>query len=97
MIDLVPLPIPLSDIEQIKNYIKNHSSDRILLSTLPSNVKRKYTKEQYLQVLHDMQMDGDGVVTSTDNSTGPKAIVFVKKRRTDPTRSVTEPSNTNTD
>lgn len=78
---LVPTPIPTADIEQIKNYIRNHANDRILLSTLPSNVKRKYTKDQYLQILHDMETDGDGVVTSTENSTGPKAVVFIKKRR----------------
>lgn len=78
---LVPTPIPTADIEQIKNYIRNHANDRILLSTLPSNVKRKYTKDQYLQILHDMETDGDGVVTSSENSTGPKAVVFIKKRR----------------
>jgi hypothetical protein len=77
--------IPQSDIDHIKSYIKNHPSERILLSTLPSNLKRKYTKEQYLSILRQLETDGHGSVTSTDNTTGPKAIVYVKKRRIEPT------------
>jgi hypothetical protein len=52
-----------------------------LLSTLPSNLKRKYTKEQYLPILQQLEIDGHGTVATTDNTTGPKAIVFVKKPR----------------
>jgi len=73
--------IPQNDIDHIKSYIKNHPSERILLSTLPSNLKRKYTKEQYLPILRQLEADGHGTVTSTENTTGPKAICFVKKPR----------------
>ncbi len=83
--------IPQSDVDHIKSYIRNHTNERILLSTLPSNLKRKYTKEQYLPIRGQLETDGHGAVTSTDNTTGPKAIVFVKKPRTEPT---TESQNT---
>ncbi|CAF4936186.1 unnamed protein product, partial [Rotaria sp. Silwood1] len=73
--------IPQSDIDHIKSYIKNHPSERILLSTLPSNLKRKYTKEQYLPILQQLEADGHGIVTTTENTTGPKAICFAKKPR----------------
>ncbi|CAF3137833.1 unnamed protein product [Rotaria sp. Silwood2] len=76
--------IPQSDVDHIKSYIKNHPNERILLSVLPSNLKRKYTKEQYLPILRQMEADGHGTVTTTDNTTGPKAIVFIKKPRTEP-------------
>jgi hypothetical protein len=72
--------IPQSDIDHIKSYIKNHPNERILLSSLPSNLKRKYTKEQYLPILQQLEVDGHGIVTNTDNTTGPKAIVFIKKK-----------------
>ena len=65
--------------DHIKSYIKNHPNERILLSVIPSNLKRKYTKDQYLPILRQMEADGDGTWTTTDNVTGPKAIVFVKK------------------
>ncbi|CAF3944268.1 unnamed protein product [Rotaria sp. Silwood1] len=32
--------IPQSDVDHIKSYIKNHPNERILLSVLPSNLKR---------------------------------------------------------
>jgi hypothetical protein len=73
--------IPPSEVDHIKSYIKNHPSERILLSTLPSNLKRKYSKEQYLPILQQLETDGHGTVTTTDNTTGPKAIVFVKRPR----------------
>ncbi|CAF1317066.1 unnamed protein product [Rotaria sordida] len=75
--------IPQSDIEHIKSYIKNHPSKRILLSVLPSNLKRKYTKDQYLPILRQMETDGEGTITTTENTTRPKAIVFIKKPRTE--------------
>lgn len=73
--------IPQSEIDHIKSYIKNHPNERILLSTLPSNLKRKYSKEQYLPILRELESEGHGKVTSTENTTGPKAIIFVKKPR----------------
>ena len=69
--------------DHIKSYIKNHPNERILLSVIPSNWKRKYTKDQYLPILRQMEADGDGTLTTTDNVTGPKAIVFVKKPQTE--------------
>ena len=75
--------IPQADIEHIKAYINNHPSDRILLSSLPSNLKRKYTKEQYLPVLQQLAAEGHGTVASTENSTGPKATVFIKRKRSE--------------
>ena len=65
--------------------MKNHPNKRILSSVLPSNLKRKYRKEQYLPILQEMKADGQGTLTTTDNTTGPKAIVFIKKPRTEPT------------
>ncbi|CAF3058054.1 unnamed protein product, partial [Rotaria sp. Silwood2] len=75
--------IPQNDIEHIKSYVKNHPSERILLSILAANLKRKYTKEQYLPILRQMEADGEGTLTTTDNTTGPKALVFIKKRRSE--------------
>ncbi|CAF4757512.1 unnamed protein product, partial [Rotaria sp. Silwood2] len=85
--------IPQSDIDHIKSYIKNHSSDRILLSALPSNLKRKYTKEQYLPILRQLEADGHGTVTSTEKTSGPKAICFVKKPRLEQTSESQNPIN----
>lgn len=90
--------IPSAEVDHIKSYIRNHPSERILLSTLPSNLKRKYSKEQYLPILQQLEIDGHGAVTTADNTTGPKAIVFIKKQRitvpTEPTSSVLSSSVT---
>lgn len=51
------------------------------MSTLPSNLKRKYSKDQYLPILRELEQDGYGTLTNTDNTTGPKGIVFIKKPR----------------
>ena len=61
--------------------MKNYPNDRILLSTLPSNLKRKYSKEQYLSILRQMETGGHGTVATTDNTTKPKAVVFIKKSK----------------
>lgn len=58
-----------------------HPSDRLLLSSLPANLKRKITKDQYLVILREMAQEGYGTVEETSNTTGPKATVFVKKRK----------------
>ncbi|CAF2824721.1 unnamed protein product [Rotaria sp. Silwood2] len=69
------------------------ASDRILLSALPSNLKRKYTKEQYLPILRQLEADGHGTVTSTEKTSGPKAICFVKKPRLEQTSESQNPIN----
>ena len=76
-IDINTSDIPQNDVDHITFYIKNHLNHRILLSTLPSNLKRKYTKGQYLSILRQMEIDGHGTVTTTDNTTGPKPVLFI--------------------
>jgi hypothetical protein len=50
------------------------------LSSLPANLKRKITKDQYLGILRQMEEEGKGKIEETNNATGPKAIVFTKKK-----------------
>ena len=75
----------------IKSYIENHASDRLLLSSLPANLKRKISKDQYLSILRQMEEEGKGKIEETNNTTGPKAIVFMKKRKND--QQTNEPSS----
>ncbi|CAF1497803.1 unnamed protein product, partial [Adineta steineri] len=39
--------VPENEVMHIKKYIENHPSDRLLLSSLPANLKRKISKDQY--------------------------------------------------
>jgi hypothetical protein len=54
-----------------------------LLSSLPANLKRKISKDQYLVILRQMEEEGKGKIEETNNATGPKAIVFTKKKKID--------------
>lgn len=74
--DMGIVGIPPAEVDHIKSYIRSHPSERILLSTLPSNLKRKYSKEQYLPILQQLEIDGHSTVTTTENTTGLKAIVL---------------------
>ena len=69
-------------VKHIKEYIEKHPSDRLLLSSLPANLKRKISKDQYLVILQQMEEEGKGKIEETNNTTGPKAIVFTKKKKT---------------
>lgn len=82
------MDVPENEIKHIKKYIENHPHDRLLLSSLPANLKRKISKDQYLTILRQMEDEGTGKIEETNNVTGPKAIVFVKKKKID------HPSNT---
>ncbi|CAF1269647.1 unnamed protein product [Adineta steineri] len=73
--------VPENEVMHIKKYIENHPSDRLLLSSLPANLKRKISKDQYLLILRQMEDEGKGKIEETNNTTGPKAIVFTKKRK----------------
>ncbi|CAF1671011.1 unnamed protein product [Rotaria magnacalcarata] len=73
--------VPENEIKHIKQYIENHPSDRLLLSSLPANLKRKISKDQYLMILQEMEVEGKGKIEETHNTTGPKAIVFIKKKK----------------
>ncbi len=75
--------IPETEIKHIKEYIEKHPSDRLLLSSLPANLKRKISKDQYLVILRQMEEEGKGKIEETNNATGPKAIVFTKKKKID--------------
>lgn len=81
--------VPENEITHIKKYIENHPHDRLLLSSLPANLKRKISKEQYLTILRQMEDEGKGKVEETNNITGPKAIVFIKKKKIDHQASIT--------
>jgi hypothetical protein len=70
-------------VQHIKSYIENHPADRLLLSSLPANLKRKISKDQYLSILRQMEDEGKGKIEETNNTTGPKAIVFTKKKKID--------------
>jgi hypothetical protein len=83
--------IPENEVQHIKKYIENHPSDRLLLSSLPANLKRKISKDQYLSILRQMEEEGKGKIEETSNTTGPKAIVFTKKRRIE--QETSEPSS----
>ncbi|CAF4648696.1 unnamed protein product, partial [Rotaria magnacalcarata] len=48
--------VPENEIKHIKQYIENHPSDRLLLSSLPANLKRKISKDQYLMILQEMEI-----------------------------------------
>ncbi|CAF1203303.1 unnamed protein product [Adineta steineri] len=73
--------VPENEVMHIKKYIENHPSDRLLLSSLPANLKRKISKDQYLLILRQMEEEGRGKIEETNNTTGPKAIVFTKKKK----------------
>ncbi|CAF3784065.1 unnamed protein product [Rotaria sp. Silwood1] len=75
------MDVPESEVKHIKKYIENHPSDRLLLSSLPANLKRKISKDQYLNILRQMEEEGKGKIEETNNTTGPKAIVFIKKKK----------------
>lgn len=75
------MDIPENERNHIKKYIENHPSDRLLLSSLPANLKRKISKDQYLSILRQMEEEGKGKIEETNNVTGPKAIVFTKKKK----------------
>lgn len=87
------MDLPENEVLHIKKYIENHPSDRLLLSTLPANLKRKITKDQYLVILQQMQEEGKGKIQETNNTTGPKGIVFVKKKKVEQQPNI--PSTTN--
>ncbi|CAF1477013.1 unnamed protein product [Adineta ricciae] len=74
--------IPEAEVKHIKEYIEKHPSDRLLLSSLPANLKRKISKDQYLVILRQMEEEGRGKVEETNNTTGPKAILFTKTKKT---------------
>ncbi|CAF1249143.1 unnamed protein product [Adineta steineri] len=75
------MDVPENEVMHIKKYIENHPSDRLLLSSLPANLKRKISKDQYLLILRQMEEEGKGKIEETNNTTGPKAIVFTKKKK----------------
>ncbi|CAF4173227.1 unnamed protein product, partial [Rotaria magnacalcarata] len=77
------MDVPEQEVKHIKKYIENHPSDRLLLSSLPANLKRKISKDQYLVILQQMEEEGKGKIEETNNTTGPKGIVFIKKKKTD--------------
>ncbi|CAF5192628.1 unnamed protein product, partial [Rotaria sp. Silwood1] len=52
------MDVPESEVKHIKKYIENHPSDRLLLSSLPANLKRKISKDQYLNILRQMEEEG---------------------------------------
>ncbi|CAF1213442.1 unnamed protein product [Rotaria magnacalcarata] len=77
------MDVPEQEVKHIKKYIENHPSDRLLLSSLPAILKRKISKDQYLVILQQMEEEGKGKIEETNNTTGPKGIVFIKKKKTD--------------
>ncbi len=83
-----------NEVQHIKQYIQNHPSDRLLLSSLPANLKRKISKDQYLAILRQMEEEGKGKIEETNNTTGPKAIVFTKKKKIE--QQSNEPSSSST-
>jgi hypothetical protein len=85
--------IPDGEVQHVRQYIEKHPSDRFLLSSFPANLKRKLNKDQYLSILKQLQDEGRGTIEESNNSTGPKAIVFIKKKKTQ--QQTNEPSSTN--
>ncbi|CAF3310139.1 unnamed protein product [Rotaria socialis] len=85
--------VPENEVKHVKKYIENHPSDRILLSSLPANLKRKITKDQYFVIFREMELEGKGKIEETNNVTGPKGVVFVKKKKTDHQPSTSSTTN----
>ena len=85
--------MPENEVKHVKKYIENHPSDRILLSSLPANLKRKITKDQYFVIFREMELEGKGKIEETNNVTGPKGVVFVKKKKTDHQPSTSSTTN----
>ncbi|CAF1368144.1 unnamed protein product [Rotaria sordida] len=77
------IDIPPEEVNHIKKYIENHPCDRLLLSSLPANLKRKISKDQYLSILREMEEEGIGKIEETNNVKGPKGIAFTKKKKID--------------
>ncbi|CAF3370765.1 unnamed protein product [Rotaria sp. Silwood2] len=75
------IDIPSEEVNHIKKYIENHPCDRLLLSSLPANLKRKISKDQYLSILREMEEEGKGKIEETNNVKGPKGITFTKKKK----------------
>ena len=86
------MDVPESEIDHIKKYVENHPSDRLLLSSLPANLKRKISKDQYLIILRQMEEEGKGTIEETNNTTGPKGIVFTKKKKIDQQPNIASPT-----
>ncbi|CAF4959592.1 unnamed protein product [Rotaria sp. Silwood1] len=94
------MDIPPEEVNHIKKYIENHPCDHLLLLSLPANLKRKISKDQYLSILREMEEEGKGKIEETNNVKEITVLSSLTERQTTEGSSINhelgnEPSLTN--